>query len=354
MSSVVPPHGVLRTALIVLLLLVLAPAEPPTTAASLPGVTWRHFTTADGLSDNVISALALDAGGTLWAGTPEHGVNRFDGKRWSPPEGGPADETVLALLGDAGVWVGHVGSGVSHFDGATWSGLDSADGLLNDTVTAIAAGNDGHWFGHGLFGTLGQGGGLTWFDSDGATTWHDIGTLESRSVTALVPEGDGVWVGVGHAPGYDGIHPGGVARLADGAWTVYTVADGLADANVHALLHDGRSLWVGTDYGVSRLTGSVWQSYLPGRAVRALAVGRGILWVGTDNGVYASNGTGWLHLGAADGLPSDHVTAIVVDSAGVVWFGTDAGIGVLSGADVILPPEPSAGHLAYLTLIAHK
>jgi len=46
------------------------------------GKTWTHFTTDDGLVDNKICAIALDADGNAWFGSFDKGVSRFDGHTW--------------------------------------------------------------------------------------------------------------------------------------------------------------------------------------------------------------------------------------------------------------------------------
>jgi ligand-binding sensor domain-containing protein len=58
----------------------------------------------------------------------------------------------------------------------------------------------------------------------------------------------------------------------------------------------------------------------------------GGLWIGrSDGAVYipepeSSPPGAWLHLGKAQGLGGDSVTAIAVERDDVVWFGTGAGV----------------------------
>jgi hypothetical protein len=47
------------------------------------GKTWTQFTTEDGLVDNKICAITLDANGNVWFGSFDKGVSRFDGKVWT-------------------------------------------------------------------------------------------------------------------------------------------------------------------------------------------------------------------------------------------------------------------------------
>lgn len=47
------------------------------------GKWWMHFTTKDGLIDNKICAITIDANDNVWFGSFDNGVSRFDGKTWT-------------------------------------------------------------------------------------------------------------------------------------------------------------------------------------------------------------------------------------------------------------------------------
>jgi len=63
------------------------------------GQTWTTYTEEDGLADNSVYAIAVDADGTLWFGTAD-GVSRFDGQTWTTytEEDGLASNWVYAIL----------------------------------------------------------------------------------------------------------------------------------------------------------------------------------------------------------------------------------------------------------------
>jgi ligand-binding sensor domain-containing protein len=46
------------------------------------GKTWVRFTAEDGLVDNKICAITIDASGIAWFGSFDKGVSRFDGETW--------------------------------------------------------------------------------------------------------------------------------------------------------------------------------------------------------------------------------------------------------------------------------
>src|ERR1051325_5575996 len=45
--------------------------------------TWRHFTTAEGLADDSVYAIAVDLRGRVWVGHLRNGVSVYDGNTWT-------------------------------------------------------------------------------------------------------------------------------------------------------------------------------------------------------------------------------------------------------------------------------
>jgi ligand-binding sensor domain-containing protein len=50
---------------------------------SFDGKKWRNFTTKDGLVDNKICTIAVSPDGSVWFGSFDKGLSRFDGKTWT-------------------------------------------------------------------------------------------------------------------------------------------------------------------------------------------------------------------------------------------------------------------------------
>jgi ligand-binding sensor domain-containing protein len=84
---------------------------------------WRRFGTADGLADNVVNAMVVDAAGRVVVGTPK-GLSWFDGSAWTTLTrfGAPRDSVVWSLLVDHSghLWAG-LGMGAATYDGSTWT-----------------------------------------------------------------------------------------------------------------------------------------------------------------------------------------------------------------------------------------
>jgi signal transduction histidine kinase/ligand-binding sensor domain-containing protein/CheY-like chemotaxis protein len=130
-----------------------------------------------------------------------------------------------------------------------------------------------------------------------------------------------------------GTFGGGLLRLENGRSTAFTSRNGLPDNFVWSVTEtkDG-SLWIGTNGGLTRMTGDRLVTYttrdgLPGNRVGALFEGRdGSLWIGTDKGLVRRRGETFETYTTRDGLSSDDVSALYEDTEGSLWIGTNAGV----------------------------
>ena len=105
------------------------------------GQTWRMFTTTNGLSANIVRAIADDADGHLWIGTEGGGLDCLqDGKITSVhPSGGFPSKNISALYMDKeGVlWVGTLGNGLIRFQSGRCINYTTDNGLNGNGVDYI-------------------------------------------------------------------------------------------------------------------------------------------------------------------------------------------------------------------------
>jgi signal transduction histidine kinase/ligand-binding sensor domain-containing protein len=240
----------------------------------------QNFNRTNGLLNDWVRSLCVDKEGNLWVGTGGGGLAML---RPSCVEAArPPDQwegrSVLSVCsgGDGGVWVGTEGAGLYHFKEGKWSRFDQTAGLMNLFVWSVAEDADGRlWagtWGAGLFnGTNGA--------------FNRAPGLENITVpmTALLTvPGDGIWIGTeAGLLHYDGKH---------GAWF---------GQNREAVRTDVRTIVKAGD-------GTVWFGMLGGGLARM------------SNGVVQ-------HFGTADGLSSDFVQCLHLDSEGALWIGTFGG-----------------------------
>ncbi len=147
-------------------------------------------------------SLAVAPDGTLWAGT-NHGVARFDGKKWESFNQKIVITLAIAPNGDVWCGSGQDGKGIMRFGGGQWETFVSNDGLANDEVNAIAFAPGGAlWLAT-------EDGGLSHFDGQTWKSYIPADGLTNTRLSSVVVTADGaVWVGAGG----DGVGGGGLSR----------------------------------------------------------------------------------------------------------------------------------------------
>ena len=88
--------------------------------ANWDGQKWKLFTTRDGLSENVVRAIAQDAAGNFWIGTENQGLNSFKDEKFisyqAQENGLPGNDISCLYADNDGVlWVGTSGHGLARF-----------------------------------------------------------------------------------------------------------------------------------------------------------------------------------------------------------------------------------------------
>lgn len=313
------------------------------------GGQWQNFTTADGLVDNEVRAIAIDPQGRKWFGTA-NGVSAFDGRQWAnyaPLTSSLVSNFVQTVAVDPAnrLWFGYAerGQGVTMFDGQNWTTYTTANGLADDHVYAIAFAPDGvAW--------LGTAAGVSRFDGQSWATYTAAnGLLDDRVRAIAVGPDNRVWFGTAN----------GVSRFDGQQWQSYTAADGMAAGPVNAIAIDSQGqVWVGAQPnipgdgsgGISQFDGQRWinhpvqRSYtgnsfgLQGDWITAIALdANNQPWVTTlahplskplwvRGGLSNFNGQVWNNYSGDVELVSDYSTSVVIDASGAKWVGSSQGL----------------------------
>jgi ligand-binding sensor domain-containing protein/two-component sensor histidine kinase len=305
-------------------------------AARLPIKT---YTTADGLARDHILAIFQDSHGFLWFGTAE-GLSRFDGYQFANyrvEQGLPSNVITDFLETRSGVYWVATNGGLCRFD---------PGGAREPLFQCLPTTGDGAIAAPGVL--YEDRGGTLWCGSDeklfrldnaqGATFRAvDFPAQKDTSFTSVVVDRRGtLWAGAS---------TGLYRRDSDGAIRVYTIADGLPNHYVMALLEDrAGSLWVGTRIGLvridavaapgqpldppPRITVFTPRNGLPSARVESLLeTSGGTLWVGTNEGIAqrvpgAAPGHEFQSYTLAQGLSARAVGALAEDRDGNLWIGT--------------------------------
>lgn len=164
---------------------------PPVNAGEMPNLRWdpqRHGRHTRDMFE--------EATGRIWIATEDHGIIVFDPRTGAETiynrDNGLPENSVLALAVDAlgRVWAGHGSRGVSVFNGERWRNYGHRDGPIGDRVRAIACDANGVWMASNL--------GLAYYDID-ADRWQFFcaanGLPDSVLTAVTVDQAGRVYIG---------------------------------------------------------------------------------------------------------------------------------------------------------------
>jgi ligand-binding sensor domain-containing protein len=223
---------------------------------------------------------------------------------------------VNALCADPeGMWIG-TPSGAAHVKSGACTWLRARNGLVYDNVRAIERDADGRMW----FGTTG---GISVWDGTTFRNYTERDGLPSQIVHTLRARRDEMFVGTDNS----------MLRFHGGAFDVLDDDKmGLEFESMRTIVrYKADSLALGTSNGLAFVDGKTGfnDDDLYGDAVNAIGVAPNAeVWVGTNlRGLYHRGRDGWENIRTPQGLPSNRISAILVDRKGAIWIGTaDAGL----------------------------
>jgi signal transduction histidine kinase/ligand-binding sensor domain-containing protein len=276
-----------------------------------------------GFPGGPVHAVTQTTDGYLWIGA-EKGLVRFDGLtfRLIEPKGIP--NTAPAVLGvvsapDGSVWARLRGVTLLRYQHEAFENILTTLGDPESVVTAMERGRDNSI----LAATLGRGAMISRngrVDTIVATN----GLPGSSFVISMAQSSNGeFWLGTRGA---------GVVRVQ--GTRVTRLTDGLPDLKVNSVLAlDVANVWIGTDKGVVRWTGTeISRSGIPGELtnLQALAMIRdraGNVWIAAgSDGLVRVDDRGLVSRSESNSGPSPNVSSVFEDRDGNIWVGTDRGI----------------------------
>ncbi len=335
---------------------------------------FKKYTIADGLKGNDVRYLCSDGKGTLWIGSNFHGLCRlYNGKitpyrepgaagtlpatalytdragtvwlgtgrglaRLKSNPAAPGEYTLEEFTGEDGLtdwrvrsifedregnlWVGTYSGGLSRFKDGSITTMTVAEGLTQNFVWSVFEDSGGAvWVGGSKHGCSRISGGVI----SNYTTHHG---LPSNRVNCFAEDHEGtIWIG-----------SDGLVSFRDGKFgKTYTTADGLSQ-NIVRIVYIAPSepgtLWLGTESGgLNRFKDGQFTHMFSGSPLGAARVmwvqeyplNSGTLWIGTDRGmIRLQHGEKKVYT-VKDGLPSNYLASIFVDSGGTFWLGTNGG-----------------------------
>jgi diguanylate cyclase (GGDEF)-like protein len=317
----------------------LAAAEPvPIDVSDQGAPTFTVYTARDGLSDEIWSAVDVDARGIAWAGSAS-GLARFDGYRWTLWPVAGASSLVRDLERDpaGNLWAIFEREGLAQYRGGDWR--------LHAQPAMYMYGFSGEAGGDGPRELMVAHQGPIWHWRDGR---FEPGPMQVPAGTAAVrivrtetlfgsprlwmATGDGLWF-----RDTDPATAGSWQRFDDPRLKTFLSTDLLRAEN-----GDSEELWaISYGAGIVRLRNDgvrVWRAHtgeLPTEAIygaRATQTREGEqqLWIASRAGLLRIHGDRVRVFDRSHGLPSDAVRAVEVqrdvDGVDLLWLATEGGI----------------------------
>ncbi len=298
---------------------------------------WKHFTVANGLSDDRVTALSIDGRGNLWVGTAA-GLDRFHGgsiRAYRLADGIPTSPIRRVLSDRRGwVWVATEDGELLRKRGEGFERIPRLEGWGPEAIDVLYEGRDGAvWVGIWC-------GGLARFQDDGIRIYREREGLDGAVVFALAEDRWGsLWIGA----------RGGLFVLKRATGSEPGVVRKLSGETTFSLFRDHEgAIWAGTASGLDQYRDWRLPVYsdtqgLPGHNISSVlpAKGGGVwIAVGSKGVVLLEGGKVKRHLERLQGLSTNDVTALEQRRDGGLWIGT-WGHGVSRvGDDRIIPYPP--------------
>lgn len=273
--------------------------------AKYDGATLVYLTTADGLPSNRVVDVIEDNSGNLWFAT-DAGISKFDGKTFTnySEEDGLCSNMISNLFIDSKgkFWIGTWG-GVCTFNGTSFEDFPIPYPTITtkmnpdtkDWITAITEDSNGHiWIGR-------DGYGASRFDGSSMVHFTTTDGLNSNNVQTIIADQEGtIWIGTRVAEkdnpdAKDRFGKGGLNKYDGKRFTQFTEVSGLADNDVYAIYEDhSNKLWVSSiSNGVYKFANGVFTNYqVPTSTMSFLSDRQGTMWLGCAGGLYRIDTTG--------------------------------------------------------------
>jgi signal transduction histidine kinase/ligand-binding sensor domain-containing protein len=288
----------------------------------VPGSPVSHWSHTNGLPHDWIRSMAEDREGNVWLGTGGGGLCVLRPRKvwmFNPPDvwQDRLVQSVAHGMGDS-VWAGTEGAGLYEFANEQWTHFASSQGLSNLFVWSVLP--DSH--------------GGVWSGTWGGGLFHKTG---SRFELAAGPE---IFLDLPTTAMMEGGHGeillgtmSGLLRFQDGKYEWLWRGEH-ADIRALAQAPDG-TIWFGMNSGSGL---GCWKNGdtkilrkkdgLASNFVLSLYLdSEGTLWIGTlDNGLCRLKNGKFSTIGSRSGLPSDVICGIADDGSDCFWISSQSGI----------------------------
>lgn len=285
------------------------------------------YKTADGLIDNWVYSLYVDANNTLWVGTGK-GLCQYNGHQFVEvlPE---LNFTINKLLTDryGNLWIAST-NGLYRYDlnAKVLEHFSEENGLSSNYVVDFLFDREGNfWMTHSK-------GGLSRIKDGKFINYTETGGLPGRLVNTICE--------IGPKHFLLGLDNGTLAEIVNRKIAPFKLTTDLDDTRIRHILKDAKgNIWISTYIGLlqKKIDGKeVWfdriNKFKDSKIRLTYEDSKGNIWVGTRNsGLIKIDNLGLITTYNVDnGLTSNLIMSIVEDADNNIWVGTSEGKGALN------------------------
>jgi ligand-binding sensor domain-containing protein/signal transduction histidine kinase len=301
-------------------------------ASIFNGKTFTYITKKEGLNDNIITSVIEDEHGVIWFGTRNGGLNLYNPNSFKhlTEKTGMNGYPITSVLTDRekNIWFGTSGGGLGKYGKKVVSTYTTKEGLSHDYIYSLLEDKNGNiWAGT-------SGGGVNKLTKNaGNLEFTHFGAEEGLSdhlILAILEDKKGnIWFSAKNAGVfcYDGIN-----------FTNYNKTNGLNNNTVFTMLEiQNGDIWFGTyGGGINIFDGENFKWFTKKEGLSDSSIfslyedAEKNIWIGTEKaGVLKFNGQNIIQFTETDGLNSNLVGAIIEDSLKRIWLGTNNGLNVI-------------------------
>jgi ligand-binding sensor domain-containing protein/signal transduction histidine kinase len=288
------------------------------------------------LASDMIAAVYVDSGGTLWAATGgSYGASAQGNKLLSYKDGkfrsyageeGFRGENVLGLAGasDGGLWIATARGLYKYTQENGFRFYTTQDGLSSSNLWAVYESSDGSvWIGTST--------GLERF-RDGRFVFV-VGDGQSQiNAKSIRESADGsIWCATQN----------GLIRIKGETISTYTTKEGLPENEISALAADrSGNLWIGTVHGhLSRFSDDKFAESISLGDLDVWSIyedREGNLWAGVfSRGLYRLKDGNFKTFARTEGLSADGTWGVYEDRSGGIWVSTDVGVSEIEDGKIV-------------------
>jgi len=258
--------------------------------------------------------------GILWIGTAR-GIVLYDKGKLSRVFSNEITDMVWSFTGDSqnNFWIATSGSGIYRLTNGKLTHYSTKNGLSNDFIRSVFEDRLGRVW-------VGTRDGLNYFQKGKLYRYAGKDVLLYPVIRAVYEDRKGnFWVGT---------YGGGLYRVQNGQYSVFTVKDGLPNDFIRTIYEDSfGTLWIGTRKGLTRFRDGKFIPLLNEDENSYNLVNSIVedsernLWVGTEtNGLYRLKNGVFQSFTAKDGLGTGNSWCIYNDSDNTIWVGMRSGL----------------------------